>query len=45
MLYGLMAEVLGGHIRMHVLDPDQQPTPVQTEAAEQLIAVLKSYLR
>ena len=42
---GLMAEVLEGHIRMHVLDPEQRPTAAQIEAAEKLIDVLGAYLK
>lgn len=42
---GLMAEVLEGHIRMHVLEPDQELTPAQSDAAEELIDIIKSYLR
>ena len=42
---GLMAEVLEGHIRMHVLDPEQRPTAAQIEAAEELIDVLGAYLK
>lgn len=42
---GLMAEVIEGHIRFHVIDPDQKPTSEQTEAAEELIDVVKTYLK
>ena len=42
---GLMAEVLEGHIRMHVLDPDEKPTPSQSSAAEELVQIIRSYLR
>lgn len=42
---GLMAEVLEGHIRMHVMDPDKKPTAAQSDAAEELIDIIKSYLR
>jgi DNA-binding FrmR family transcriptional regulator len=42
---GLMAEVIEGHIRHHVIDPDHKPTAEQTEAAEELIDVVKTYLK
>jgi len=44
-LNGLMAQIIEGHIRLHVLDPDRPATPDQREAAEQLVDVIKSYLR
>jgi DNA-binding FrmR family transcriptional regulator len=42
---GLMSEVLEGHVREHVMDSRNSPTLDQTEAAEELIDVLKTYLR
>lgn len=44
-LNGLMAQIIEGHIRLHVLDPDVPATSDQREAAEQLVDVIKSYLR
>ena len=44
-LNGLMAEVIDGHVRYHVVDPAANPTPEQQEAAEQLLAVVKTYLK
>ena len=44
-LAGLMAEVIEGHVRHHVLDPDGASSSEQKEAAEQLLAVIHSYLR
>jgi DNA-binding FrmR family transcriptional regulator len=41
----LMAEVIEGHIRFHVVDPDKKPTSQQSQAAQELIDVIKSYLR
>jgi len=40
----LMAEVLDGHIRFHVLDPDQDPKSERAKATQELIDVLKAYL-
>ncbi len=42
---GLMAEVIEGHIRFHVIDPNHKPTLEQTGAAEELIDVVKTYLK
>lgn len=42
---GLMAEVLEGHIRMHVMGADNEPTSDQSVAAEELVDIIKSYLR
>ena len=39
---GLMAELLEGHIRYHVINSDKAEG---TQAAEELIDVLRSYLR
>lgn len=41
----LMSEVLEGHVRFHVLDPNGRPTPEQTQAAEELIDVIRTYLK
>jgi DNA-binding FrmR family transcriptional regulator len=43
-LNGLMAELIEGHLRFHVLDPDQNTSPSQLEAADELMAVVKRYL-
>jgi DNA-binding FrmR family transcriptional regulator len=42
---GLMAEVIEGHVRFHVVDPDRQPTSNQAQAAQELIDVIKAYLK
>ncbi len=44
-LDSLMAEVIEGHIRYHVLDQKRSPTDEQTNAAEELIDALKTYLK
>ena len=41
----LMAEVLDGHIRFHVMDPDQDPRSEKAKATQELIDVLRAYLR
>ncbi len=44
-LNGLMARVLEGHIREHVIDPGRKPTRAQLEAADELLDVVKAYLK
>jgi len=41
----LMAELLEGHIRSHVLDGKQKPTSEQVAATDEVIAMVKSYLK
>ena len=41
----LMAEVIEGHICYHVVDPDQHPTSEKAKAAQELIDVVKAYLK
>lgn len=42
---GLMAEVLEGHIRFHVVDPDHNPSSGRSQAAQELIDVIKMYMK
>ena len=42
---GLMAEVIEGHIRFHVVDPDHYPTSERARAAQELIDVIKMYMK
>ena len=42
-LNGLMAELIEGHLRFHVLVEGQKTLPSQREAADELIAVVKRY--
>lgn len=42
-LNGLMAELIEGHVRFHVLSPEQKTLPSQLEAADELVAVVKRY--
>jgi DNA-binding FrmR family transcriptional regulator len=41
----LMAELLEGHIRSHVLHGKQKPTSQQVVAADEVIGMVKSYLK
>ena len=42
---GLMAEVIEGHIRHHVIVPGSPSNTKQSEAAEELIEVVNRYLK
>lgn len=42
---GIMAEVVEDHIQMHMVDSNRKPTKGEIEAADQLIEVLRSYIR
>jgi DNA-binding FrmR family transcriptional regulator len=44
-LNGLMAELIEGQLRFHVLVPGQKTLPSQLEAADDLIAVVKRYFK
>ena len=42
---GLMAEVVEDHVRMHLVDAEQHPGALNIEAADQLLEVVRSYLK
>jgi DNA-binding FrmR family transcriptional regulator len=42
---GLMAEVVEDHVRTHLVDPERYPGALNGEAAEQLLAVVRTYLK
>jgi DNA-binding FrmR family transcriptional regulator len=42
---GLMAELLEGHIRFHVIDTKQKISSEQALAADELIDIVRSYLK
>jgi FrmR/RcnR family transcriptional regulator, repressor of frmRAB operon len=44
-LNGLMAELVEGHIWFHVLDPNRSKDSPQAAAAEELIDIVKAYLK
>lgn len=44
-LNGLMAQVIEGHVRLHVLDTRRAPTAQQAEAVDELLDVVRTYLR
>lgn len=41
----LMSELLEGHVRHHVLNGKQRPTSKQVQAADEVIEMVKSYLK
>ena len=42
---GLMAEVVEDHVRHHLVDAERHPLALDEEAAEQLLAVVRTYLK
>ena len=42
---GTMAEVVEDHIHMHMVDPNRKPTRNEAQAADELIDVLRSYIK
>jgi DNA-binding FrmR family transcriptional regulator len=42
---GLMAEVVEEHVRTHLVDTDAHPGALNVQAAEQLLDVVRSYLK
>jgi DNA-binding FrmR family transcriptional regulator len=42
---GLMAEVVEDHVCMHLVDAEKHPGALNTEAAEQLLEVVRTYLK
>jgi FrmR/RcnR family transcriptional regulator, repressor of frmRAB operon len=41
----LMAEIMEGHVRFHLLPQDSRPDPETARAAEELLEVIKRYLK
>jgi len=42
---GLMAEIVEDHVRTHLVDPETHPGALNNDAAEQLLAVVRTYLK
>ena len=42
---GLMAEVVEDHVRTHLVDPERHPGALDPEATEQLLDVVRAYLK
>ena len=44
-LNGIMAEVVEDHIHMHMIDAERKPSRSEAKAADELVDVLRSYIR
>ena len=42
---GLMAEIVEDHVRTHLVDQDQHPDALNADAVEQLMDVVRTYLK
>jgi len=42
---GLMAEVVEDHVRTHLVDGDKHPGALNPQAADELVAVIRTYLK
>ena len=42
---GMMAEVVEDHIQMHMMEANRKPSRDEIEAADELVEVLRSYIR
>jgi DNA-binding FrmR family transcriptional regulator len=42
---GLMAEVVEDHVRNHLVNADKHPGALKSDAAEQLLEVVRTYLK
>ncbi len=42
---GLMAEVVEDHVRTHLVDATRHPGALDVEAADQLLEIVRTYLR
>ena len=42
---GLMAEIVEDHVRSHLVDADRHPGALNTEAADSLLDVVRTYLK
>ena len=42
---GLMSEVVEDHVRSHLVDVEKHPGALNSEAAEQLLEVIRTYLK
>jgi DNA-binding FrmR family transcriptional regulator len=42
---GIMAEVVNGHVRTHMIDPNRTPSQAERDAAVELVDVLRTYIR
>ena len=41
----LIVEIIEDHVRFHILDPDERPGTAKAEATQELLDVMRSYLK
>ncbi|GAC1557624.1 MAG: metal/formaldehyde-sensitive transcriptional repressor [Polyangiales bacterium] len=44
-LNGLVAELIEDHVRFHVLDPDARPSAKRRDAANELVDIVRAYVK
>jgi FrmR/RcnR family transcriptional regulator, repressor of frmRAB operon len=44
-LNGLVAEMIEDHVRYHVLDPEQKVSPKRARAADELVDIVRAYVK
>ena len=44
-LNGLVGEMIEDHVRYHVLDPEERAAPKRARAAEELIDIVRAYVK
>jgi DNA-binding FrmR family transcriptional regulator len=44
-LSSLMIEIIDGHVRDHILDPKQKPTAEQIKASEELLEIVRAFVK
>jgi FrmR/RcnR family transcriptional regulator, repressor of frmRAB operon len=44
-LNGLMAELIEGHIQFHVIDPKKEKNSPRAKAANELVEIVRAYLK
>ncbi len=42
---GIMAEVIEDHVHMHMIDEDRKPSRSEARAADELVDVLRAYIK
>lgn len=44
-LNGLVAEMIEDHVRYHVLDPEEKVPPKRSRAADELVDIVRAYVK
>jgi DNA-binding FrmR family transcriptional regulator len=44
-LNGLVAEMIEDHVRYHVLDPEEKVSPKRSRAADELVDIVRAYVK